>query len=96
MRRRAIDREPLAYITGTRHFRDLELRVDRRALIPRPETELLVEISLDAPRGATVLDMCTGSGAVALALKHERPDLLLPAATSAPRRSRLRVRTRNA
>jgi release factor glutamine methyltransferase len=78
VRRRAMEREPVAYITGTRGFRRLELAVDRRALIPRPETELLVEVALErlAP-AARVLDLCTGSGAVALALKDERPDLNL-------------------
>ena len=75
VRRRAVEREPVAYITGRRAFRHIELRVDRRALIPRPETELLVEAGLALPQGAAVLDLCTGSGAVALALKHERPDL---------------------
>ena len=44
-------------------------------LVPRPETELLVEVGLTLPQGARVHDACTGSGAVALALKHERPDL---------------------
>ena len=75
VRRRAVQREPVAYITGTRGFRRLELDVDPRALIPRPETELLVEIGLALPRGARVLDVGAGSGAVALALKDERPDL---------------------
>jgi release factor glutamine methyltransferase len=75
--RRAVQREPVAYITGTRGFRRLELDVDRRALIPRPETELLVEAALALEQGARVLDLCTGSGAVALALKDERPDLQL-------------------
>jgi release factor glutamine methyltransferase len=75
VRRRSVQREPVAYILGRRHFRQLELTVDRRALIPRPETELLVEVALTLPQGSRVLDVGTGSGAVALALKDERPDL---------------------
>jgi release factor glutamine methyltransferase len=75
VRRRAVEREPVAYITGHRGFRHIELLVDGRALVPRPETELLVEAGLELPAGAAVLDLCTGSGAVALALKQERPDL---------------------
>jgi release factor glutamine methyltransferase len=75
VRRRAVEREPVAYILGRRHFRRIELAVDRRALIPRPETELLVEVGLGLAAGARVLDLGTGSGAVALALKEERPDL---------------------
>ncbi len=75
VRRRAVQREPVAYILGRRGFRRLELSVDPRALIPRPESELLVEVALGLGSGARVLDLGTGSGAVALALKDERPDL---------------------
>jgi release factor glutamine methyltransferase len=73
--RRRADREPVAYILGVREFRRLSLRVDPRVLIPRPETELLVEVGLSLPHGARVVDVGCGSGAVALALADERPDL---------------------
>ncbi len=68
-------REPVAYITGCKEFRRICLGVDARVLIPRPETELLVEVALPLPAGARVVDVGTGSGAVALAVKDERPDL---------------------
>jgi release factor glutamine methyltransferase len=68
-------REPVAYVLGSKPFRRLSLAVDRRVLIPRPETELLVEIGLGLAPGARVADVGTGSGAVALALADERPDL---------------------
>jgi release factor glutamine methyltransferase len=70
-------REPVAYILGRKEFRYITLSVDPRVLIPRPETELLVEAGLTLPAGARVVDVGTGSGAVALALKHERPDLVV-------------------
>jgi release factor glutamine methyltransferase len=72
---RRAGREPVAYILGVKEFRRLTLAVDRRVLIPRPETELLVEVALELPAGARVLDIGSGSGAVALAVKDERPDL---------------------
>jgi release factor glutamine methyltransferase len=72
MVRRRLRREPVAYIVGRKGFRHLELTVDRRVLIPRPETELLVEVALErAP--ASLLDVGTGSGAIALAVADELP-----------------------
>jgi release factor glutamine methyltransferase len=83
--RRRARREPVAYIIGTKPFRRIELAVDSRVLIPRPETELLVEVAVElAPRDGRVHDVGTGSGAVALALKDERPDLVVSASDRAP------------
>ena len=70
--------EPLQYIEGTVPFGPVELKVDERALIPRPETEYLWELAVEASQGlgddAVIVDLCTGSGALALALKHAFPN----------------------
>jgi release factor glutamine methyltransferase len=72
MVRRRLRREPVAYILGRKGFRNLELAVDRRVLVPRPETELLVEVAVER-QPARVLDVGTGSGAIALAVAEELP-----------------------
>ena len=83
MVRRRLRREPVAYILGRKRFRHIELAVDPRVLVPRPETELLVELALElAPR--RVLDVGTGSGAIALAIAVELPDCEVMATDTSP------------
>lgn len=78
--KRRLGGEPVAYLLGRRDFHSITLQVDARVLIPRPETEHLVDAVIErAPLGATVLDVCTGSGAIALAIKQARPDLIVTA-----------------
>jgi release factor glutamine methyltransferase len=86
---RRMSGEPLAYITGEKEFFGLPLRVDARVLVPRPDTETLVEwalellrpaqasacVAADADQAIHVLDLGTGSGAIALAIRHSRPDV---------------------
>lgn len=68
--------KPLAYLLGREGFWSLQLDVTSAVLVPRPETELLVELTLElAPRQSRVLDLGTGSGAIAVAVAHSRPDL---------------------
>jgi len=81
---RRVDREPMAYILGRAPFRQLEIAVDERVLWPRRETELLVEVGVELPEAARVHEVGTGSGAIALALLSERPDLRVSASDLSP------------
>jgi release factor glutamine methyltransferase len=82
--RRRADHEPLAYILGHSKFREIDIAVDSRVLIPRRETELLVGVAAELPEGARVHEVGTGSGAIALALIKERPDLRVTASDLSP------------
>lgn len=74
--KRRLKFEPVAYITGIKEFYSLEFKVNKDVLIPRPETELLVDMAIYwGGLNASVLDLCTGSGAIAVALKYSRGDL---------------------
>jgi release factor glutamine methyltransferase len=83
MVRRRLRREPVAYILGRKGFRHIELAVDSRVLIPRPETELLVELALEL-RPGRVLDVGTGSGAIALAIADELAECEVVATDASP------------
>jgi release factor glutamine methyltransferase len=85
--------EPIAYILGHKEFYGLELTVNSAVLIPRPETELLVDLALDR-NPASVLDVGTGSGAIALAIKRHRPDARVVATDASA--AALEVARRNA
>jgi release factor glutamine methyltransferase len=93
MVRRRLRREPVAYILGRKGFRYVELEVDRRVLIPRPETEMLVDLALEL-RPGTVLDVGTGSGAIALAVADELPECKVVATDTST--DALKVATANA
>jgi release factor glutamine methyltransferase len=79
--RRRLNGEPVAYLLGHKEFWSLDLKVDARVLVPRPDTETLVEVALTfldechADRPLRLADMGTGSGAIALAIKKERPNV---------------------
>src|SRR5512146_856977 len=93
--RRRADGEPTAYLTGTREFYGHAFAVDRRVLVPRPETELVVEAALAAlPEGGRALDLCTGSGAIGVTLALERKGARVVATELSP--AALAVARRNA
>jgi release factor glutamine methyltransferase len=96
IRQRAL-RTPLAYITGKREFYSLELKVSPKVLIPRPETEIVVELALrfiDGHPSSRVIDLCTGSGAIALAIAANSRDASVVATDISS--SALEIAARNA
>lgn len=95
LEQRRIQGVPIAYLTGHREFFGLTLQVTSDVLIPRPDTELLVELALQyAPPNTNLLDLGTGSGAIAVALAHQRADLQVWASDISP--AALEVARRNA
>ncbi|HYO60967.1 MAG TPA: peptide chain release factor N(5)-glutamine methyltransferase [Actinomycetota bacterium] len=83
--RRRLAGEPLQYVLGTAAFRRIELKVGPGVFIPRPETELVAERAMERlPAGGTLVDLCTGSGAIALSVADERPDALVVATELSP------------
>ncbi|SFU46021.1 [protein release factor]-glutamine N5-methyltransferase [Pseudoduganella namucuonensis] len=82
---RRLDGEPIAYIVGRREFYGLPFNVGPAVLIPRPDTELLVELAIEhLPPSGRALDMGTGSGAIAVSLAHARPDAAVTALDVSP------------
>ncbi|MDO8654600.1 MAG: peptide chain release factor N(5)-glutamine methyltransferase [Undibacterium sp.] len=92
---RRVNGEPMAYILGEREFYGLDFYVTPDVLIPRPDTELLVELALQyAPRQSRLLDLGTGSGAIAIAVAQQRPDLTVLALDVSP--AALKIAEKNA